>query len=119
MTALGERPPLVTPANKRRSARQRVLLAGRLVYGEAELTLDCAIRDLSESGARVRLSSPVALPARVTLIEVRAGVAYDCEVSWRRVPEFGLKFLARHDLTKNTDPEMLVLKRVWVESAAR
>lgn len=109
----------VTPDNKRRAPRQRVLLAGRLVYGEADLTLECAIRDLSENGARIRLASPVALPARVRLVEVRAGVAYDCEVSWRRVPEFGLRFLGRHDLKKTTDPELLLLKRVWVESAAR
>lgn len=109
----------LTPDEQRRSSRQRVLLSGRMVYGQENLTLDCAIRDVSESGARVRVTSPVALPSRVWLIEVRSGLAYDCELAWRRVPEFGLKILARHDLRKNTEPELMVLKRVWVESAAR
>jgi hypothetical protein len=96
-----------------------VLLTGRLVYGDAHLTLECAIRDLSEGGARVRIASPVLLPAQVWLIEVRAATAFSCEVAWRRAPEFGVKFLERHDLRTDPAPELRPLKRVWIESAAR
>ncbi len=99
--------------------RQRVLLAGRLVYGDAHLTLDCAIRDLSDGGARIRLASPVLLPAQVWLIEVRSATAFSCEVAWRRAPEFGVKFLERRDLRADAAPELKPLKRVWIESAAR
>lgn len=119
MAALSKRPITLTPDEQRAGPRQRVLLAGRLVYGDADLTLDCAIRDLTEKGARIRLASPAALPAQVFLIEVRSGAAYECEVAWRRVPEFGLKFLNRHDLKTAASPELRLLKRVWVESAAR
>jgi hypothetical protein len=114
-----ERQIQLLPDGKRTARRQRVLLAGRLVYGDAQLTLDCGIRDLSEGGARVRLSSPALLPAQVWLIEVRSATAFRGEVAWRRTPEFGLKFLERHDLRAGTAPELKPLKRIWIESAAR
>jgi two-component system cell cycle response regulator len=114
-----ERQIQLIPDEQRTVRRRRVLLAGRLVYGDAHLTQDCAIRDLSEGGARIRLSSPVPLPAQVWLIEVRSATAFCCEVAWRRAPEFGLRFLERHDLTTETAPELKPLKRIWIESAAR
>lgn len=114
-----ERQPELLRDEQRGGRRQRVLLAGRLVYGDAHLTLDCAIRDLSEGGARIRLASPVLLPTQVWLIEVRSATAFSCEVTWRRAPEVGLKFLDRRDLRTDAAPELKPLKRVWVESAAR
>jgi hypothetical protein len=104
----------------RARSRQRVLLAGKLVYGEADLTVDCAIRDLSEGGARIRISGPVALPSRLHLIEVKTGQAFDCEVAWRRMPEIGLRFLSPpHDLTHSDAPELKMLRRVWLEATGR
>ncbi len=109
-----------SPDDHRTASRRRVLLSGRLVYGEDSLTIDCAIRDLSESGARVKLNGPVALPSRLHLIEVKTGQAFECEVAWRRMPEIGLRFLAEHDLANAGDArELKMLKRVWVESMGR
>jgi len=101
------------------ASRRRVLLSGKLIYGDADLTADCAIRDLSATGARVRISGPVALPARVFLIEVRTGQAFECEVAWRRLPEIGLKFLSTHDLTTGDQSQHWMLKRIWVEATHR
>jgi hypothetical protein len=106
-------------SNQRSAVRQRVLLAGKLVYGDADLSVDCAIRDLSESGARVRISGPVALPSRLAMIELRTGRAFDCEVVWRRMPEVGLRFLAVHDLADSDARELRMLKRIWSEATSR
>jgi hypothetical protein len=106
-------------ADQRDSARQRVFLAGRLVYGDADLTLECAIRDLSEVGAKVRLSGPAALPSIVHLIEVRTGQAFECEIAWRRLPDIGLRFLKVHDLVNAPPGELKMLRRIWAEGAAR
>ena len=108
------------PASEHRAAaRQRVLLSGKLVYGEADLTADCAIRDLSEHGAKVRISGPVALPSRLHLIEVKTGRVFDCEIAWRRMPEVGLKFLGSHNLVDNDARELRLLKRIWLEATNR
>jgi len=90
-----------------------------VVYGDQDLTLDCAIRDLSDKGARVRLASPVALPARIHLIEVRKGLAFDCRVTWRNMPEFGLEFVRAYDLTTAPPEKDDALRRIWVEAAPR
>ncbi len=119
MSPLDERLGSGAAQDQRAAVRQRVLLAGRLVYGDASLTIDCAIRDLSDTGARVRLSGPVALPSRLYLIEVRTGMAFDAEVAWRRVPEFGLRFSEAHDLKTSANPKMKLLKRIWLDSVAR
>ncbi len=111
---------LVQPSpDHRRAHRQRVLLAGKLVYGEADLTIDCTIRNLSPTGAKVKTAGPVALPSRLHLIEVKTGQAFDCEVAWRRTPEIGLRFLHTYDLPNNDTRELRILKRVWVEAADR
>lgn len=111
--------PSAIASDQRARARRRVLLAGKLVYGDADLTMDCAIRDLSPGGARVRIQGPVALPSRLKLIEVKTGRAFDCEVAWRRMPEVGLRFLGAHDLTHDAGGDLKMLKRVWVEAANR
>ena len=112
--------PTQEQRDDRAAPRQRVLLAGRMVYGDADLTVNCAIRDLSESGARVRISSAVALPSRVRLIEVKTGRAFECEVAWRRMPEIGLKFIGPAlDLANTDSRELWMLRRVWLEAVDR
>ncbi len=111
--------PENVPSDQRIASRRRVLLTGKLVYGDADLTLDCAIRDLSETGARVKVSGPVALPHRLYLIEQRTGQAFECEVAWRKLPEIGLRFRASHDLTTGDPRENWMLKRIWNEGLAR
>lgn len=113
--------PAKTPgvADQRSSARRRVLLGGRLVYSEADLTVACSIRDLSQSGARVKVTGPVALPSKVHLIELRTGQAFECEVAWRNMPELGLRFLRAFDLNDGDPKTHFMLKRIWKESLAR
>ena len=120
MTTLDD--PKADPLEQRAGERRRVLLAGKLVYGDTDMTLDCGIRNLSKRGARVRLAGPAALPNEVHLIELRSGVAFDCIVTWRRMPEFGLKFIKSYELPETVPAEqkrLSALKRIWVENAPR
>ncbi len=107
------------PSDKRRAARRRVLYSGKLVNDDASSTIDCVIRDLSETGAKVRLAGSTPVPAEVWLIEVREGLAFRCRVAWRASPELGLEFTSSHDLKDAATPELRMLKRIWVENAAR
>ena len=84
-----------------------------------DITLDCTIRDLTDKGARVRILSPVILPDEVWLIELRNGLAFECRVAWKRVPEFGLAFVSVHDLAATERPDLRMMKRIWVENSAR
>ena len=122
MPASAAKPIQFTPEEQRRERRPRVLLTGRLVFGEADLTVDCVIRDLTETGARLKLSGQAVLPAKLKLIEVNGGRVHDCEVSWRRLPEIGVSFLSSQDLETGQSGESAELKRLrrmWQDAKAR
>ncbi len=106
--------------NNRVDPRRRVLLTGKLAYGDG-FSLDCPIRDQSDTGARVVVGDQV-LPKAVVLVSVTQGVAYEAEVIWRRGKEAGLRFTGSHPLKKARDetPSQIKLARhLWLESTAR
>ncbi len=117
--AFGEPDTPAATDEKRGAMRQRVLLSGKIVYGEADLTMDCTIRDLSATGTRVQISSPVIMPATIWLIELRSGTAFQCAIARRNVPEFGLRFLRTVKLANNDAPELKMLRRIWTDCTAR
>lgn len=106
-------------SEKRGSARRRTILAGKIVYGNGAFSTSCAIRDITDTGARIKLPSlHQTLPGNVLLIDVRQGAAYVADVAWSRPPEFGLHFTARHDM--NALPtEISYLRRIWVDASVR
>lgn len=106
-------------SEKRGSARRRTILSGKIAYGNGSFSTPCAIRDISETGARIKIPSRhLTLPTTVILIDVRQGAAYVSEVVWSRPPEFGLHFSARYDM--NALPtEHAYLRRLWVDASIR
>ncbi|QUD86416.1 PilZ domain-containing protein [Phenylobacterium montanum] len=107
-------------ADPRRSEpRLRTLLSGKLVFGTHDLTADCAVRNLSERGAKLHTTLAANLPRELWLIMVKKGCAYRATVCWRRGDEVGVRFESEHDLTRNTDPDLVAVRRVWREVAAR
>jgi hypothetical protein len=107
------------PDEHRRSARHRAFLGAKLIFGDAAFTIDCVVRDLSETGARVKLPEGQAVPDHLYLLETRSGVAYEAHVAWKRHPEIGLEFLQKHDLAQAATPELMILKRLWTETRQR
>ena len=103
----------------RATRRQRVLLGGKLVFGVAEFSIDCAIRDLSETGARVKLPIDMPTADEVWLITIRGGVAYRATVACRKGLELGLTFTTRHDLRGPTPPSVHHLRMLWLDCTTR
>ncbi|HTK35370.1 MAG TPA: PilZ domain-containing protein [Caulobacteraceae bacterium] len=101
------------------ASRRRALLAGKIVFDHGARSLDCTIRDLSETGAKVRLAGPELLPERFYLIEFRHGVAFQARVAWTRPPELGLEFMASHKLDGASSGELAAMRRIWMEHVAR
>ncbi len=111
--------PSATIHAERSGSRHRVLLGGKLVFGVAEFSVDCTIRDLSDACARVKLPMDLATAETVWLIDVRGGVAYRADIAWRKPSELGLTFTERHDLRSPTPASMTHLRLLWLECAAR
>ena len=63
-----------------------------IAYGPENHIAACIIRDLSESGARISVSSPEMVPDWLTLLEPISLVAYVSKVKWRYGALLGLAF---------------------------
>lgn len=107
------------PNDRRNGRRARVLLSGKVAYG-AGFSLDCTIRDLSESGACISLPKNQAAPSALNLIVVRDGKVHQARTAWSRYPLVGLAFEASHDLSGPTTPAGLKpMRMLWAELAGR
>ena len=64
-------PSRAATLGRRKSRRQRVLLAVLIVEFDSDSVIRCRVDNVSESGARVRLPEPRFLPASFWLIAAR------------------------------------------------
>ncbi len=108
-----------TQSDHRQQRRQRAFLGAKIVYGEQDFTLDCVVRDLTGTGARLKLPDGQAVPDRFILLEFRSGVAYEAHVVWKRHPEIGVSFLSQQPVSDAATPTMALLKRLWIEHRER
>ena len=104
---------------RRRGARHRALLAAKMATEDASLTIDCVIRNISDTGALVETTSPQLLPADLHLVQLKDGVVWDAKVVWRRGHQVGLELGARHDLRETTDKQLKALRRIWAMMSLR
>jgi hypothetical protein len=81
-------------ADKRRLARHRILKGGLIAAAGHHTAVPCTVRDLTETGARLKLQDAAVLlrePFEL-LIEID-GLEAECQVVWRKGSEIGVSFL--------------------------
>ncbi len=76
----------------RRMPRLKAIKAGRIVIPGAGQTLDCAIRNISATGAMIRFEKPVELPEHVELIIMSHDIHVRAQVAWQHGAEAGIEF---------------------------
>jgi hypothetical protein len=108
----------VDAACRRDKPRRRVLLSGKIVLGNG-LSPDCTIRNLTDSGAQIRVATGQAIPDAFHLIEIRSGMAYRAEVAWRTPSAAGLKFSESIDLSQSSAAVPVHLRTLWLGCAQR
>ena len=80
--------------DRRELSRHEVQLNGRILSCDMTFSVECAIRDLSETGALVSTTAPERLPAKVFLWHKETGALFECAVRWHKADMlFGLHFL--------------------------
>ena len=75
---------------RRDKARHRVLKAGTIEFGGG--AIDCTIRNFSDTGAALDVTSPVGIPAHFTLFISADGMHHSCTVVWRKEKRIGVRF---------------------------
>lgn len=54
--------PTESMGERRASSRQRRLHGGKIVFNNNTSSIDCVVRDLSPTGARLEVASPIGIP---------------------------------------------------------
>ncbi|MBR0810064.1 MULTISPECIES: PilZ domain-containing protein [Bradyrhizobium] len=75
---------------RRDKARHRVLKAGTIEFGGG--AIDCTVRNLSDTGAALDVTSPVGIPDHFTLFLQADGTHRSCTVAWRKEKRIGVRF---------------------------
>jgi PilZ domain len=81
-------------ARHRGTRRLRTLLGATITFNQGGSTVDCLIRDISESGARLAVPEQVTLPAAFELIIPHRKQRWQVQMLWRRSDVVGVQFCA-------------------------
>jgi hypothetical protein len=76
--------------NNRAALRQRVFKAGTIEFSGS--TIDCVVRNISETGAALEVASPVGIPAEFNLLISGNIAKRPCRVVWVRDKRIGVAF---------------------------
>ena len=101
---------------RRVGRRRRVLFFGRIADATGAQVADCAISNLSLTGAQVRLYAEQTLPSQVYLVDPKTHSAYLSEIVWQRGDRLGLHFRETLDLTTEISGRLHFLKTLLIEA---
>jgi hypothetical protein len=79
---------------RRQAARRRVLKAAVCTHGGKHIGVPCSVRDVSQSGARLRIEPTMAVCKQFELLVEIDGLEAECDTIWRKGHEMGVRFCA-------------------------
>ena len=97
--------------DQRGAPREPVCMAAKVAAGGA--ALDCTIRDISETGARLDAPFVLRLPDKVHLLILSEGLLIHAQRVWARFPLCGLKFVTFEEIEDSTHPQAGPLQAAW------
>lgn len=74
----------------RATQRRRTLKSGTISFGGG--SIDCTVRNLSDTGAALDVISPVGIPDRFTLVVDTEQSKLPCRIVWRKEKRIGVRF---------------------------
>lgn len=112
----------------RRAQRTRTFLGARAVFNSGLSSVECQVRDLSETGAKLIVDEPSYLPEEFQLEVPRRGLSCKAKVRWRSSDAVGIQFVDQPATADEPDPlsriqqleaENAVLRRRVADMAKR
>jgi PilZ domain len=74
----------------RTAPRRRLLKSGKISFGGS--AIDCTVRNFSDTGAALDVTSPVGIPDHFTLLIESDHFHVPCQVVWRKQSRIGVRF---------------------------
>ena len=79
-------------AERRKSGRSRVLKSAKLILKRSAI-IDCLVRNLTNTGARIQIANTVDLPKDFEMTFDGGYSIRPCRLGWRTVTETGVEFV--------------------------
>jgi hypothetical protein len=79
-------------SERRVATRQKSFLRGRVIFNNRRSAVDCLVRDISDTGARLIFSSTIAIPDVADLYIPQKEQTLVIRVEWRHGDEVGVSF---------------------------
>ena len=98
-------------SDQRVAPRLKALIAARIAFNNGQSTLDCLIRNLSDTGAKLIVSAAVALPDSFDLLIPQKSVTRRVRIVWRRGEAMGVRFDEGAPRSESRDPDASSLTR--------
>jgi PilZ domain len=92
-----------TMQDRRESVRDKVFLGGVAEINSRGSTMDCVVRNLSDTGACIELDTAAGIPDEVNLTVARKGRSFLATMIWRQANRVGLAFRAMVTDTQESD----------------
>lgn len=83
--------PGLTPEQRRAAKRMRVLKSAKIVFDDWR-AIDCTLRDVSETGAKVLVDSTNNIPKKFRLYFAADNTIRDVELAWKQHNMVGVHF---------------------------
>ena len=109
-----ELPPVVVERRKG-TARRKTILGALVISRDGARVIDCMVRDLSDTGAKIRIVAGQAILPRHYLVVSKQPVAYDASIVWSKGSEVGVRFHATLKLEDLDRPEYNFLRRLVMQ----
>ena len=77
---------------RRTHPRRRTLKGGKIIFGNRRSVFDCMVRNLSETGALLKLPNTIDIPDQFELQIVNEDIQVNAVVRWRTATELGVQF---------------------------
>jgi hypothetical protein len=79
--------------NRRIATRQKSFLQGRVYFNNRRSSIDCLVRDISATGARLKFAGQVTMPELIELYIPNKDESFRAQVQWNRGDEIGVAFI--------------------------
>ncbi len=77
----------------RQGERVRALLRARIIFNNQNSTIDCTIKNISSTGAKIELGNTASVPVEFDLEVPQRGRTYRARIVWRDAAACGVTFV--------------------------
>jgi hypothetical protein len=97
----------------RRSERIRAFLGAKIIFNNRMSIIDCVVRNISATGAKLALAGSLPVPGEFELQIPQKGCSYRARLVWRNNEGAGVEFITA-DVQKSTEAR---LREIEIENA--